>query len=87
MLINSDQQREFEAARRALEALCQLRDDPWHWHPSEAADPELAERVRWLLIRMGLARGTPWRRGRRPARRVWLRDLLEASMDQARSGD
>jgi hypothetical protein len=58
-IITPDQQREFEAARRALEALCHLRRDPWHYYPSELADPELAERVRWLLIRMGLARGTP----------------------------
>ena len=58
-IITPDQQRDFEAARRKLEAVCLLWDAPWYVNTRETVEPEDCERVRWLLVRMGLARGTP----------------------------
>ena len=58
-IITPDQQRNFEAARRKLEALCLLCDAPWYANARETAEPEDCERARWLLVKMGLARGTP----------------------------
>lgn len=59
--ITPDQQRRFEAARRALEQMCpgrQRRRSDWlnaNWYQ---ASPRELERVRWLLVALGRARGT-----------------------------
>jgi hypothetical protein len=60
--ITPERQRRFEAARRALEQMCHvypprksdLLDARWH-----TVTPEEIERARWLMVSMGLARGTP----------------------------
>jgi hypothetical protein len=56
------QQRAFEAARRAAMLLCRgydRRPSRFRHHRDPEEDPETIERVRWLIVAMGLARGTP----------------------------
>jgi hypothetical protein len=59
--ITPARQRRFEAARRALEKMCpgrlRRRSDWFDADWAEAASSDL-ERVRWLLVAMGRARGT-----------------------------
>lgn len=60
--IPPDRQRAFEAARRAAMALCPGhcgRRTRFHAIAAGAEDPLVVERVRWLLVAMGVARGTP----------------------------
>lgn len=59
--ITPERQRRFEAARRALEQMCPGRDRRFgDWIDAERGEPAPAdlERVRWLLVAMGRARGT-----------------------------
>lgn len=56
------QQRAFEAARRAATPLCpgyDRRPTRFRHGPGTELDPETIERVRWLVVAMGVARGTP----------------------------
>lgn len=55
--ISPERQRDFEAARRKLEALCANRGLRLV-HLLQPPPPETAERARLLLIRMGEARAT-----------------------------
>lgn len=60
--IAPDRQRAFEAARREAMALCPGhlgRRTRFHGITSIAAEPAVVERVRWLVVAMGVARGTP----------------------------
>ena len=82
-IITPDQQRDFEAARRKLEAVCLLWDAPWYVNTRETVEPEDCERVRWLLVRMGLARGTPGGARRRRPRAARLRDICANSVDSS----
>lgn len=56
------QQRAFEAARRAAMLLCpgyDRRPTRFRDGPHTELDPETTERARWLVVAMGVARGTP----------------------------
>lgn len=56
------QQRAFEAARRAAVLLCpgyDRRPTRFRHGPDTELDPETIECVRWLVVAMGVARGTP----------------------------
>lgn len=58
--IPPERQRAFEAARRAAMALCPGHGRRGSFHALEGRmDPLVVERVRWLVVAMGVARGTP----------------------------
>ena len=59
--ITPERQRHFEAARSALEQMCpgrERRRSDWNNAEWVEAAPHEIERVRWLLVAMGRARGT-----------------------------
>lgn len=59
--IAPQQQKAFEAARRAAMLLCpgyDRRPTRFRHSPETELDPEVIERVRWLIVAMGVARGT-----------------------------
>lgn len=58
--IPRERQRAFESARRAAMSLCRGQDKGrYHLIGAEEEDPAVIERVRWLVVAMGVARGTP----------------------------